>query len=53
MLPPIVLDDLFEYNPVYFMYRAEFQLARASSTVEIQTIGGKTGQYVKLMTTSY
>ena len=26
------------YNPVHFMYRAELQLARASSTVQIQTI---------------
>ena len=27
-----------QYIPVHFMYRAEFQLARASSTVQIQNI---------------
>ena len=31
------------YIPVHFMYRVEFQLAWASSTVQIQTICGKTG----------
>ena len=37
------------YIPVHFMPLAEFQLDKASSTVEIQTIWGKTGRYAKWM----
>ena len=36
-----------QYIPVHFTYWVEFQLARASSTVQIQTIWCKTGLYSK------
>ena len=37
------------YIPVHFMYWAEFQLAKASSIVQIKTIWGKTRLYTKWM----
>ena len=43
----LILGQITIYIPVHFMYRAEFPLSRASSTVQIQTIWGKTGLYAK------
>ena len=36
-------------SKVYFMYQAEFQPVKESSTVQMQTIWGKTELYVKCM----
>ena len=37
------------YIPVQSMHQAEFQLAKANSTVQIKAMWGKTGLYTKWM----